>query len=133
MYAGTSSALESLEPSFHQDLNGDGVIGVPTTVIEAAGSTSLVQVGSNFFLDPASGTGPALKYGGAPVVAGQFGPYAPIAAEQTAGGYEVALEDVATDQFSIWNTDSNGNFLSYAVYSGSSTRLRRLRRAFSRI
>ena len=27
--SGTSSALESLEPSFHQDLNGDGVIGAP--------------------------------------------------------------------------------------------------------
>ena len=26
--AGTSSALEMLEPSFHQDLNGDGVIGL---------------------------------------------------------------------------------------------------------
>ena len=27
--SGTSAALESLETSFHQDLNGDGVIGVP--------------------------------------------------------------------------------------------------------
>ena len=33
--SGTSSALESLETSFHQDLNGDGVIGRSTTVIEA--------------------------------------------------------------------------------------------------
>ena len=49
--SGTSSALESLEPSFHQDLNGDGVIGVPSAVIEALGSTSLVQTGSNFFLE----------------------------------------------------------------------------------
>ena len=30
--SGTSTALESLETSFHQDLNGDGVIGIPTTV-----------------------------------------------------------------------------------------------------
>ena len=50
MASGSSAALESLEPSFHQDLNGDGVIGVPTTVIEAFGSTSLVEVGSNYFL-----------------------------------------------------------------------------------
>ncbi|WP_271617388.1 hypothetical protein, partial [Bradyrhizobium sp. CCBAU 51745] len=28
--SGASAALESLEPSFHQDLNRDGVIGVPT-------------------------------------------------------------------------------------------------------
>ena len=42
--SGTSTALEALETSFHQDLNGDGVIGVPTTVIESFGSTSLVEV-----------------------------------------------------------------------------------------
>ena len=89
--SGTSTALESLETSFHQDLNGDGVIGVPTTVIEALGSTSLVQVGNNFYLDSiSSGTGPELKYDGAPVVAGQFGAWTPIGAEQTASGYEVA-------------------------------------------
>ncbi len=28
--SGNSPALEALEPSFHQDLNGDGVIGVPS-------------------------------------------------------------------------------------------------------
>ena len=28
--SGTSTALQSLEPSFHQDLNGDGVIGLAT-------------------------------------------------------------------------------------------------------
>src|SRR5258708_14469585 len=92
VYSGTSTALESLETSFHQDLNGDGVIGIPaasSTVIEALGSTSLVQVGNNYFLDSiSSGTGPSLKYAGADVVVGQFNPYTPIAAEQTAGGYE---------------------------------------------
>ena len=92
--SGSSSALESLETSFHQDLNGDGMIGVPSTVIESFGSTSLVEVGNNFFLDNiSSGTGPELKYGGAAVVAGQFGGWTPIGAEQTAGGYEVALEN----------------------------------------
>jgi hypothetical protein len=33
--SGTSTALESLEPSFHQDLNGDGVIGVPAATQSA--------------------------------------------------------------------------------------------------
>ena len=42
----SSSALQSFETSFHQDLNGDGAIGVPGTVIELAGSTSLVAVGT---------------------------------------------------------------------------------------
>jgi hypothetical protein len=39
--SGNSAALESLEPSFHQDLNGDSVIGLPTTVIEASGALAL--------------------------------------------------------------------------------------------
>jgi hypothetical protein len=39
--SGTSIALEPFETSFHQDLNGDGVIDTPTTVIEAAGSIVL--------------------------------------------------------------------------------------------
>ena len=95
--SGTGAALETLESSFHQDLNGDGVIGVPgvvgtTTVIESFGSTSLVQVGNNYYLDSiSSGTGPELKNGGA-VVAGQAGNWSPIGAEQTASGYEVAWE-----------------------------------------
>src|SRR5260370_34159366 len=71
--SGTSATFEQFEPSFHQDLNGDGVIGIPatTTVIDAAGATSLVQISKNFFLNSISGgTGPALKYGGAPGVGG---------------------------------------------------------------
>jgi hypothetical protein len=40
-------------------------------VIEALGSTSLVQAGNNFFLENiSSGNGPELKYGGANVAAG---------------------------------------------------------------
>ena len=65
--SGTSTTLESLETSFHQDLNGDGTIGLVSTVIESFGSTSLVEVGNNYYLDSiSSGTGPELKYSGAP-------------------------------------------------------------------
>jgi hypothetical protein len=71
--SGSSSTLESLEPSFHQDLNGDGVIGLPSTApttttitIESYGSTALVQAGSNFLMKPvAGGSGPELQYSGA--------------------------------------------------------------------
>ncbi len=137
VYSGTSTALESLETSFHQDLNGDGTIGLPplqATVIEALGSTSLAQVGQNFFLNNiGSGSGPELKYNGAPVVAGQFAPYTPIAVEQTAGGYEVALQNSGGNLFSIWNTDSSGNFVSFAVYSGPARRWNRWRPASTRI
>jgi 20S proteasome alpha/beta subunit len=135
--SGTSNALESLEASFHQDLNGDGTIGVatvPGTVIEALGSTSLVQVGSNYFLNPvAGGTGPELKYSGAPVTAGEFGAWTFIAAEQTGGGYEVALHLPGSDQYTVWNTDSSGNVVSNAtggVVSGTSNALQSLEASF---
>jgi serralysin len=123
---GSSTALENLETSFHQDLNGDGVIGPPTgTVIEADGSTSLVQVGNNYFLDNIStGAGPELTAGGTPVVVGQFSPWTVIGAEQTSTGYEVALQFTGSQYFSIWTTDSNGNYISSTVaLLGSSTQL----------
>ena len=110
-----STALQSFETSFHQDLNGDGAIGVPVpgTVIESAGSTSLVAVGTNFSsIASAPGSGPSLKYAGADVVAGQFFGWTPIGAEQTASGYQVAWKLTGVDQYSVWNTDSNGNYIS---------------------
>ncbi|WP_334381443.1 MULTISPECIES: M10 family metallopeptidase C-terminal domain-containing protein [unclassified Bradyrhizobium] len=109
--SGTSLTLESAESGFHQDLNGDGVIGVPTAVIEAAGVTSLTQVGSNYYLYN-GGVGPELKYAGGAVVAGQFAPWAPIGAEQTATGYQVAWKVTGADRYIVWYTDSNGNYLS---------------------
>ena len=131
VYAGGSTALKSLETSFHQDLNGDGTIGTPSTVIEALGSTSLVQADNNFYLNNiVSGTGPTLKYAGTAITVGQFDPYVPVAVEQTAGGYQVALKYAAGNSFSIWNTDSNGNFISYAVYDGNSTALKSLETSF---
>ena len=82
-------------------------------MIEAIGSTSLVEVGNNFFLDSiSSGSGPSLKYGGADVVAGQFGAWTPIGAEQTASGYEVAWKVPGADQYTVWTTDSSGNYIS---------------------
>ena len=75
--SGTSAAFEALEPTFQQDLNGDGIIGVPPspppTVIEALGSTSLVQVGSNYFLNPVgASSGPELSLSGVPLAAGRL-------------------------------------------------------------
>ena len=118
--SGTSIALESLETIFHEDLNGDGVIGVPTVVIEAFGSTSLAEIANNFYLN-SSGSGPELKDGGAAVVAGQFGGWTPIGAEQTAGGYDVAWKIPGADQYTVWSTDSGGNYLSNIVGAVSGT------------
>jgi hypothetical protein len=126
--SGSSAALEAYETSFHQDLNGDGVIGIPSTtstVIEAFGSTSLVQVESNYFLDSHStGTGPEVMYGGAPLTVGEFA-WTPIGAEQTSIGYEIALKNAATGQYTVWIADSGGNVAYDPVgsLSGSSAAL----------
>jgi hypothetical protein len=124
--AANSSTLETYETTFNQDLNGDGVMGIPTTVIQTNGSTSLVQVGSNYFLDPVgTSSGPELKFGGVAVVpdAGQFSGWAAIGAEQTSSGYDVAWKDAATNQYAVWATDSSGNFVSStgAIAATSST------------
>ena len=56
----------------------------------------------------------------------------PIGAEQTATGYEVAWKLTGADQYTVWNTDSNGNFVSdtLGVVSGSSTALTSLESSF---
>jgi hypothetical protein len=94
-------------------------------VIEDFGSTSLVESGNNYFLHPNGGSAVELSYAGAPVVAGQFdqfgGPWAPIGAEQTASGYEVAWKVTGADQYTVWNTDNSGNYLSSAFNVASGT------------
>ena len=135
--SGTSATLQSFELQFQQDLNDDGAVGAPPpvtpppvtsppvtspTVIEASGSTKLVQVGSNFVLDGTDGSpGPTLRYGGAPAAAGGFGAWTPIAAERTAGGYLVAWKLAGIDGYTVWATDSAGNYISNIVGGVSGT------------
>ena len=132
--AGNSIALESLETTFQQDLNGDGTIGLVGTAIEAHGSTSLLQVGHDYDLENiSSGTGPELKYGGAAVTVGEFAGWTLIGAEQvTGGGYDVALKNASTGQYSVWSTDSNGNYLSNLItqVAGNSIALESLENTF---
>ena len=108
--------LQELEPSFGRDLNGDGTTGLkPTHTIETDGALSLVVVGNEYVLDTGT-AGPTLKYLGVAVTAGQFGSgVAPIAAAPlAAGGYEVAWT-LPGGQFTVWNTDANGNYVSSAM------------------
>ncbi|WP_431014817.1 M10 family metallopeptidase C-terminal domain-containing protein [Bradyrhizobium pachyrhizi] len=135
--SGSSTILEAFESSFHQDLNADGVSGIPAasvTVVEAAGSTKLDQIGSYYFLDAVSGgTGPSVKYAGTPFDAStQVGAWTPIGAEQTANGYQIAWKVIGSDQYLVWNADSNGNYVSSAtaVVSGSSTILEAFESSF---
>ena len=129
--SGSSSVLKSAETTFQQDLNGDGLIGgTSNVVIELAGSTSLTQVGNNYYLYT-SGAGPQLKYGGTAVVAGQISGWAPIAGEQISGGYQVVWKANGADLYTLWTTDSNGNFVSYIpAMSGSSSVLKNAETTF---
>jgi hypothetical protein len=132
--AGNSAALESLEITFQQDLNGDGKIGLVGKAIESYGSTSLLQVGNTYDLESiGSGTGPELQRGGAAVTVGGGGSWKPIGAEQVAGGgYDVAWENPSTGQYSVWSTDSNGNYLSNLItqVAGNSAALESLENTF---
>jgi len=96
-------------------------------VIEAAGSTSLVNVSNHFFLDNIStGLGPSLRLYGADVVANQMGGWTPIGVEQTASGYLVAWKMTGLDQYTAWAVDGSGNYLSspIAYESGASAALK---------
>ena len=42
----------------------------------------------------------------------EFGGWTPIGAVQTSSGYEVAWKDAATGEYTVWTTDSNGNYIS---------------------
>ncbi len=128
-FVGSGAQVASYEASFNDDLNSDGTIGAPPpparTVIESSGWMSLLTDGTDYFLQPNGGPAIELSYGGGPVTAGQFGGWTPIAAAQTASGYEVAWKMAGADQYTIWNTDSSGNYVSSAfdTASGSSTQL----------
>jgi serralysin len=58
--SGTSTSLKSLEPSFYQDLNGDGVIGIPAaTSGNPSAQAAAVTVASRdtFVFHPGGGVG----------------------------------------------------------------------------
>src|ERR1019366_3776154 len=79
-----------------------------------------------------SGSGPELGYGGAVVTVGEFSGWTPIGVEQTIGGYEVAWKNAGAGQYTVWNTDSSGNYISNAigVVSGTSATLESLETSF---
>ena len=52
---------------------------------------SLLTDGTNYFLQPVAGRRLSSAMAGRRSIAGEFGAWTPIAAEQTASGYEVAL------------------------------------------
>jgi hypothetical protein len=124
---GSDYRLELDEALMHQDLNGDGVIGINGgTTIEADGSTSLVELNNNFFLLNSSGSELVLQAAPGDVVnENVYGPWSPIGAEQIAGGgYLVAWKEAGANLYSVWTTDSTGTAISSLNYvTGSDYRL----------
>ena len=120
--SGSSAALEQLETTFGQDLNGDGTIGPSQTVISSNGAISLVEVGNQYYIDNISGSQIALNYQSSPIVDGQAGAWNPVAAVQTTTGYEVAWNMTGTNEDTVVNFDSNGNLVSdtVGIVSGTS-------------
>ena len=75
------------------------------------GTTNLVEIGNEYALGIADGSGPHLKLdNGVLIQDGQSGLWAPIGAAKTAGGYVVAWQtgSGSSSQFDVWTTDSNG-------------------------
>lgn len=112
--SGTSTTLESFETTFNQDLNGDGAIGIPIKVIQTDGSTALTEIAGNFYLYT-NGSGPELQRGGAAATDGEYGTWTPIGAIQITGGYDVAWKDPASGLYTVWSTDSHGNYLANLI------------------
>ena len=112
----------------------DSTTTVTTTevIVEANGVTSLWLVGTAYVLASAGGTGPTLKYLNNAVTVGQFGAFAPIGAEQTATGYEIAWKLPGADAYVIWNTGPDGNYTGTVAgpVSGSNPVLEALEPSF---
>ena len=118
--SGTSFAFESLESTFGQDLNGDGVIGLnPTRTIETTGATKLVEVGGNFIMETGS-TNVAVSFMGGLLSESQLtSNWFPIGAEKTATGYDFAWKGDAG--YMVWSLDANGVYTGNLVGPGAGT------------
>jgi serralysin len=135
---GNNASLESLETTFNQDLNGDGTIGLPKVVIQTDGTTALTEIGNAYYLYT-NGLGPSLKFGGSPVTTGEFGTWNMIGAVAITGGngsiagYDVAWHDSSSGLYVVWDTDSNGNYLSNLIPAvpGNSSALESLETTFN--
>ena len=100
--------------------------------MSSAGSTSLVKVDNHYYLNSVSGgTSLLLKQGGAAFAAGSAGGWVPIGAEKTSSGYQVVWK-ISVDEYSVWNTDNNGNYIANAigVVSGASAALLQFETSF---
>ena len=116
-----------LEPIFHQDLNGDGTIGIAPIIISGLRPDRARAGRQQLFPQPGRRRdGPEFKYAGTPVTVGEFGAWTFIGVGQLTGGYDIALHLPGSDQYTVWGIDSSGNVISNAtggIVSGTSSAL----------
>ena len=133
MLTGTSLALESLEPAFDQDLNGDGRDrrcrgGDRVGRCDRPGSGSRTPI--LCMLTTRSGAHSS-NCPARPSRSVNSAQWTPLGVEPIAGDYQIVWKNGSADQYVVWTTDSNGNFLSQgAVLSGTSLALESLEPTF---
>ena len=112
-----NTALFALLGTFYGG-NGTTTFALPDLrnkiVIGAGSGVSLGEIdGENSTTITANQlTVPQPLYGGAHVTPGQFDTWLPIDSVQIGGGYQIAWKHGAADEYIVWNTDANGNWLS---------------------
>ena len=77
---------------------------------ERKGATSLAASANQCCLQDGKRAGPSLRADGAEVETGKYGAWAPISAEKTSTGYEMAFKVAGSDQYALWSTDSSGAY-----------------------
>ncbi len=131
----TGSTLQGLTAVDKEILDALGfhLTSPVVTVMQTDLSTSLVLFFGDYYLQSTSGgIGTSLKYAGTDITPSSFGGWVPIGAVASGAGYEVAWKLTGADQYTVWNTDSNGNYVSPVIgtVSGSSSTLVSLENTF---
>ena len=111
----TTSTLSNGFQSFTaKDVDAVGNVSAasPALTVTVVTNANVKKAGSSYDISTTA-SDPTLKYNGAVVTttASEFAGWAPIAAVQTATGYDVAWKMTGANEYSVWTTDSNGNYI----------------------
>ncbi len=111
--AGNSLALENLESSLDDDLNGDGTIGVLSTTIATNGALNLVGLADEFEITSGGTVQAILQINGSPIISGQFAGYTPQAVTMDGAAFEIMFSSGAS--FVALDFNTKGAYLSAAT------------------
>ncbi len=107
------------ETNFQQDFNSDGIIGQPSTPIEAFGNTKLVQDTTNKLYAQIDNNNPiAIKIGGTQIATNSYSGWQTLAAETVNGVNQVLWKYNDGNYLHLWSLDSNWNWQSSTGWWG---------------